>query len=122
MTRFTKLIIVLFGVNGNRSHELQVIKKHISNNNDVISSMSSYWKTMGITDRITIVTWARKSIGKRQHIETVQEKENIMLHQVKYFKGLFIELFQKGLSLSWDEDGKIIYHFEYLDLLVTKLD
>ena len=79
-------------------------------------------RTMGIKYRITAITWSKKFMGKHQHIDILQEKVDIMLHQVKSFKGLFIELFQKGLSLSWDEDGKIIYHFEYPDLLVTKLD
>ena len=78
---------------------------------------------MGIKDGITVITWDVKFIGKHQHIETVQAKEDIMLHQVKSFKGLFVELFQKGMPPFWDEDGKLISQSEYWDLLVkARLD
>ena len=50
-------------------------------------------RTMIINDRIAIITWARKVVGKHQHIETVQAKIDIMLHQVKNFKGSFMSLF-----------------------------
>ena len=60
-------------------------------------------KIMGIKDIITIITWERKVIANHHHVESVQEKEDQMLQQVKYFKGLFIELFQKGLPSFWDE-------------------
>ena len=63
-------------------------------------------RTMGIKDGITIITQARKFIGKHQHVESFQSEEDIMLHQIKSFKGLFVELFQKGLPPFWDEDGK----------------
>ena len=43
-------------------------------------------RTMGIKDRIMVITWERKVIGKHHHIESVQAKENLMLYQVKYFK------------------------------------
>ena len=43
-------------------------------------------RTMGIKDRIVVITWARKFVGKHQHIESVQAKEDIMLQHVKYFK------------------------------------
>ena len=46
-----------------------------------------------------------------------------MVHQVKSFKGLFVELFQKGLPPFWDEDGKLISQYEYQALLVkVRLD
>ena len=64
-------------------------------------------RIIGIKDRITVINWDRNVIGKHQHIETTQAKEDIMLHQVKYFKGLFVELFQKGLPSFWDEYGKM---------------
>ena len=49
-------------------------------------------KIVGIRDRIIVITWTRKVIGKHHHAESVQAKANPMLQQVKYFKGLFIEL------------------------------
>ena len=65
-------------------------------------------ETVGIKDRITVITWARKVIGKHHHIESVQAKADQMLQQVKSFKGLFTERFQKGPPSFWDEDGKLI--------------
>ena len=46
-------------------------------------------KTMGIKDKITVINWEKKCIRKHHHVEYVQAKENKMLQQVKYFKGLF---------------------------------
>ena len=68
---------------------------------------------MGIKDRIIVITWANKIVGKNHHIESVEAKEDQMLHQVKYFKGMFIELFQKGLPPFWDEYGKLISQSDY---------
>ena len=50
-------------------------------------------KTMGIKVEITIITWARKVVGKHQHIEIVQAKIGIMQHQINIFKGLNLCLF-----------------------------
>ena len=44
---------------------------------------------MGIRDRITVITWERKIIASDHLVESVQEKEDQMLQQVKSFKGLF---------------------------------
>ena len=73
---------------------------------------------MGIKDRITMITWKRKVIGKHHHVESVQAKEYHKLLQVKSFKGLFTELFQKLLPSFWDEEGKPIYDSYYQTLLV----
>ena len=43
-------------------------------------------RTIGIKDIITVITWDRKVVGKNQHVESVQEKIDIMLHQIKTFK------------------------------------
>ena len=45
---------------------------------------------MGIKDKITVITWARKVVGKHQHIDIVQDKISIMQHQVKVFKNSFV--------------------------------
>ena len=74
--------------------------------------------TKGIIDRITMINWAIKVIGKHHHVENVQEKENQMLQQVKSFKGLFPYLFKKGLPYFWDEEGKLIPYPYYQTLLV----
>ena len=46
-------------------------------------------KIVGIKDRITVITWERKVIGKHNHVESVQAQSNQMLHQINSFKGLF---------------------------------
>ena len=63
---------------------------------------------MGIKDMLEIITLVRNIIGKHHHIESVQEKSKQMLQQVKSFKALFIELFEKVLLYFWDDDGKLI--------------
>ena len=65
-------------------------------------------RTIGIKDMITVITWARKVVGKDQHIETVHAKIDIMQHQVKIFKGSFVSLFQKGFPSVWEEDGNVL--------------
>ena len=52
---------------------------------------------MGIKDRIAVITWARKVVGKHQHLDIVQAKIDIMQHQVKMFIELFTPLFKMGL-------------------------
>ena len=73
---------------------------------------------MDIKDRIEVITWARKVIGKHHHIESVQAKANLMRQQVKSFKGLFIELFKKVMPSFWDEHGTFISQSKYQVFLV----
>ena len=47
-------------------------------------------RTMGIKERILVITLEGNVIGKHHHIESIQEKAYQMLQQVKYFKGLFV--------------------------------
>ena len=75
-------------------------------------------RTMGIKDIITVITWVRKVVGKHQHIETVQAEIDIMQHQIKIFKGLFVSLFQKGFPSFWREDGKLLSQSGYQELFV----
>ena len=64
-------------------------------------------RTMEIKDRITMITWEMKVVGKNQHIDTVQDKINIMQHKVKVFKFSFVSLFQKGLPSFWEKGGRL---------------
>ena len=77
--------------------------------------------TMGIKDTIAIITWARKVVGKHQHIETVQAKIDIILHHVKNFKGSFMSLFQKGFPCFLGEEGRLISQSKYQALLVRSI-
>ena len=36
-------------------------------------------KTLGVTEKITVITWERKVIRKHHHVKSVQAKENQML-------------------------------------------
>ena len=50
-------------------------------------------RTMGFKDRIEVIFWSRKVVGKNQYIEIVQANIDIILHQVKTIKGSFMPLF-----------------------------
>ena len=76
-------------------------RKYIDTTNDTISFLNGLseddLKTMGIKDRISVITWGRKIVGKNQCPDTVQAKIDIMEHQVKMFIELFTPLFKTGL-------------------------
>ena len=81
----------------------------VKNTINFLNTLSGeYLRTMGIKDRIAVITWARKVVGKHQHIETVQEKIDIMQHQVNIFKSSFMSHFQKGFPFVCEEDGKLL--------------
>ena len=73
---------------------------------------------MGIRDRITIIIWARKFIGKHNHVKNVQEKTNQMLLHIKDFKRLFQKLFDDGLPYFWDNGGRLFSQEKYHNLSV----
>ena len=50
-----------------------------------------------IQDRVLVTTLERKVVNKNHHLETVQEKIDVMHHQIKGFIELFIPLFKRGL-------------------------
>ena len=54
-------------------------------------------KNENIKDKISIITWARKVVNKYQHLDIVQDKINIMAHQLNIFRDMFDPLFKKGL-------------------------
>ena len=57
-------------------------KKHVDTTKNAINFLNILLeedlRTIGIKDRITVITRVRKIVGKHQHIDTVQEKINIM--------------------------------------------
>ena len=56
-------------------------------------------KKENIKDRISTITRARKVVNKYHHLDTVQDKDGIMAHQVNIFIDMFDPLFKKGLPL-----------------------
>ena len=75
-------------------------------------------RTMGIKYRITVITWIMKVVGKHEHVDTVQDKIDIMQHPINVLKGLFVSLFQNGFPYFWEEGGRIFSQLEYQDMLV----
>ena len=57
-------------------------------------------------------------VKKHQHLDTVQDKIDIMAHQLKLFRDMFDHLFKKGLPLFWEEKGGIPIQKEYQDNLI----
>ena len=58
-----------------------------------------------IQDSILVITWERKVVNKYHHLETIQEKIDVMHHQIKVFAELFNHLFKRGFSFFWEEKG-----------------
>ena len=61
-------------------------KKPIEHANNAISFLNilskDYLKKANIKDKISILNWARKVINKYLHLDTVQEKVDILDHQI----------------------------------------
>ena len=67
-----------------------------------------YLKTIGIKDRISVITWARKVVGNHQHLDTLQSKVDIMEQEVKMFIELFTS-FLKGFYLYFGKKMEKLY-------------
>ena len=65
-----------------------------------------------------MITWDRKVVNKHQHLDTVQAKINIMVHQLNLFRDKFDPLFKKGLPFFWEEKGSMLTKKEYQDKLI----
>ena len=65
-------------------------------------------KNANIKDIISIITWAREVVNKYHHLDTVQDKIDIMTHQLKLFRDMFDPLFKKGLPLFWEGKGTML--------------
>ena len=46
--------------------------------------------------------WDRKVINKYHHLDIVQEKVDILAHQVRWFIDMFDPLFKKELPFFWN--------------------
>ena len=79
-----------------------LIRKLVDTTRNTINFLNTLFEEeltkLGINDRFVVITLAIKVVEKHQHIETIQAKIVIMLHQVNTFKGSFISLFQKGFA------------------------
>ena len=97
-------------------------KNHMDASQNTINFMNDLseddLRTTKINDRITMITWAKKLVGKHHHIDIVQAKIDIMHYKVKVFKGSFVSLFQKGFPSFWEEYGRLFSQVEYQALLV----
>ena len=56
-----------------------------------------------IRDRVVVISWARKVIGKYKMLDTVQAKVDFISHKVKEVINLFTPLVSKGIPFFWEE-------------------
>ena len=72
-----------------------------------------------IQDRVVVISWARKVIGKYRMSDTVHAKVDIISHKVKEVIELFTPLVSSGIPFFWEEKGPLLSQKEYLDKLVN---
>ena len=65
------------------------------------------------------MTWASKFINKYHHLDIVQEKVDILTHQVKLFIDMFDPLFKKGIPFFWKQKGSMLTKDEYYEKWIT---
>ena len=65
-------------------------------------------RIMGIKDKVVVVSWARRVIGKYRMMETMQAKMDIINHRVKEVIGFFNPLVKKGITFFWEEKGPLL--------------
>jgi hypothetical protein len=73
--------------------------------------------TMNITNRISVITWARRILGKYSHVENVEVKAGEIREEAIKFKKQFEKLVNKGLPAFWNEQNELIPQAEYKRLL-----
>ena len=98
-------------------------KKPIEYANNAIDLLNHFskddLKKANIKYRIPIMTWERKVINKHHHLDIVQEKVDMLAHQVKVFIEIFDPLFKKGLPFFWKEKGAMLNRDAYYAKLIA---
>ena len=113
---FTKknVVVVKHALNKNPMHVTQ-------NAVEFLSTLSEdQIKRMGIHEKVVVVSWARRVIGKYRTMETVQAKMDIINHRVKEVISLFNPLVNKGIPFFWEEKGPLLTQEKYLEKLVHR--
>ena len=88
---------------------------------DFLSALSEdQIKRMGIQDKVVVVSWARRVIGKYRMMENVQAKIDIINHRFKEVISLFNPLINKGIPFFWEEKGPLLNQGEYLEKFVLR--
>ena len=68
-------------------------KKPIDTTNNTVNFLNGVseddLKNTRIKDRILVITWAKKVVGKHQHLEIIQDKIDIIQHHVKMFMVIY---------------------------------
>ena len=75
-------------------------------------------KKVNVKDRISIMTWDRKVVNKYHHLDTVQEKVDILAHQVNLFIDMFYPLFKKGIPLFSKQNGAMLTQNKYHEKII----
>ena len=73
--------------------------------------------TLRVKYMFTIIIWAKKFVKKHNILSKVLNKTKQMEEEVRKFKEDFKPLFEKGLPIFWDHNGKLLSNKEYNDLL-----
>ena len=85
-----------------------------SNTFSFLNGLTKYdLKEASIKEKISVISWARKVVGKHQHLDTIHAKIDIMNHQVQLFIDLFTSLLKNGLPFFWEEKGRMFSQTEY---------
>ena len=109
-------------------HNILILKQELNKNpievaqNDInfLSTLSKdQVKRFDIQDRVVVISWARKVIGKYKMLDTVQDKVDIISHKFKEVIELFTPLVSRGIPFFWEEKGPLLSQQEYLDKLVN---
>ena len=87
---------------------------------DFLNSLSEDdLKKANVKDIISNMTQATKVIKKYHHLDTVQEKVDILAHQVKLFIDMFDPLFKKWIPFLWKEKDAMLTQNEYHEMLIA---
>ena len=96
---------------------------HINKIHNVVKFMSQtsneYLTTLGVKDRLKIIIWAKKFIEKHNLLERVSSRTKQMEEEVKKFKDKCEPLYDKGIPIFWDSNGKLLLK-EERDTMLTQ--
>ena len=87
---------------------------------NILSTLSEdQVRRFDIQDRVFVISWDRKVIGKYRMLDTLQAKFDIISHKIKEVINLFTPLVSRGIPFFWEEKLPLLSQKEYLDKLVN---
>ena len=81
-------------------HNILIVKQRLNKNPMEVAQNVNFSSTLSedqvrrfdIQDRVVVISWARKVIGKYRMLDTVEAKVDIISHKIKEFIDLFTPL------------------------------